>query len=74
MKASETELELARLLFDYQDKIDLEDWRMYIAGAEFDNKTTFNTGERIEIFKNVFANVDGHSNPFGDYRLDKRGS
>jgi hypothetical protein len=74
LKASETELELARLLFDYQDKIDLEDWRMYIAGAEFDNKTTFDTGERIEIFKNIFANVDGHSNPFGDYRLDKRGS
>jgi hypothetical protein len=74
LKASDAELELAKLLFDCQDKIDLEDWRMYIAGAEFDNNRTFNTEDRIEIFKSVFANVDGHSSPFGDYRLDKRGN
>jgi hypothetical protein len=74
LKASDAELELAKLLFDYQDKIDLEDWRVYIAGAEFDNKKTFDTEDRIEIFKNVFTNVDGRSSPFGDYRLDKRGS
>jgi hypothetical protein len=72
--ASEAELELAKLQFDHQEKIYLEDWEMYIAGAERDNKTTFDVEERIEIFKTVFANVDGHSSPFGDYRLDKSGN
>ncbi len=71
VNASEAELELAKLLFDNQHKISLEDWQMYIADAEFDNKTTFDTEDRIEIFKNVFANVEGHHNPFGDYRLKK---
>ena len=74
LKASDAELELAKLLWDNQHKIHLEDWRMYVAGAEFDNKKTFDTEVRIKIFKNVFANVDGHSSPFGDYRLDKRRS
>lgn len=72
VNAPEAELELAKLLFDHQDKIGLEDWQMYIAGAERDNNTTFDTESRIEIFKAVFANVDGHHNPFGDYRLTKQ--
>lgn len=71
LKASEAELELAKLLWDNQHKIHLEDWEMYIARAEDDNKTTFSTEDRIEIFKHVFANVEGHSSPFGDYRLNK---
>jgi hypothetical protein len=72
IKASEAELNLAKLLFDNQDKIDREDWQMYIGGAEDDNGTTFDAEARLEIFKHVFVNVDGHHNPFGDYRLSKR--
>ena len=72
LKASKAELELAKLLFDHQDKIHVEDWRMYIAGVERDNKTTFDTENRVEIFKHVFANVEGHHSPFGDYRLTKQ--
>jgi hypothetical protein len=72
LKASETEMELAKLLFDNQDKISLDEWEMYIAGAEDDNKTTFDPASRIEIFKQVFVNVEGHSSPFPDYRLNKR--
>jgi hypothetical protein len=69
LKASEAELELAKLLFDNQDKIHMEDWRMYIAGAERDNKTTFDSESRLEIFKNVFLNGETFENPFPDYRL-----
>ncbi|MFW0778212.1 MAG: hypothetical protein ACN2B6_10905 [Rickettsiales bacterium] len=70
--ASEAELELAKLLFDNQHKISLDDWKMYIADAGQDNNTTFDTESRIEIFKAVFANVEGHHNPFGDYRINKK--
>lgn len=72
LKASEVELELAKLLFDNQDKIWVEDWEMYIAGVEYDENATFNHEDRLEIFKHVFANVDGHYNPFGDYRINFR--
>lgn len=41
LKASDVELELAKLLFDNQDKIHIEDWEMYIAGVENDNNCTF---------------------------------
>lgn len=69
LKASETELELAKLLFENQDKIYIDDWEMYIVGAEHDNNTIFSLEDRLEIFKHVFANVDGHQSTFGDYRL-----
>ena len=72
VNASEAKLELAKLLFDNQHKISLDNWEMYIAGVEQDNNTTFDTASRIEIFKAVFANVEGHHNAFGDYRLSKK--
>lgn len=36
-KASVVELELAKLLFDHQDKMNAEEWAMYLARAEHDN-------------------------------------
>ena len=69
LKASEAELELAKLLWDNQHKINLDEWQMYIARAEAENDSTFDTESRIEIFKHVFVNVDGHHSPFPDYRL-----
>jgi len=72
LNASDAELELAKLLFDNQDKIHIEDWEMYIADAERDNKTTFDSESRLEIFKQVFVNVEGHISPFPDYRLNRR--
>ena len=71
-KASKADLELTKLLFDNQHKISVEDWEIYIAGAESDNNTTFDTENKIEIFNQVFANVEGHYNPFGDWRLTKQ--
>jgi len=66
IKASETELELAKLLFDNQDKINLEEWKMYIADAERHNKTTFDSDQRLTIFKHNFLN----RSMFPDYRLN----
>lgn len=74
VNASEARLELAKLLFDHQEKIDLEDWEIYIADAESKNKMAFNVEDRIEIFTNVFANVNGHYSSFGDYRLNRQES
>lgn len=65
------ELELAKLLWDNQHKIGLEDWNMYIMRAEAQNGHRFGAKERIEIFRRVFVEVDGHHNPFGDYRLKR---
>jgi hypothetical protein len=71
-KASEAELELAKLLFDHQDKISLDDWEMYIGDVEHDNRTPLDTEARIGIFNMVFANVEGHSSSFGGYRITKQ--
>lgn len=69
LKASEAELELAKLLFDNQDKVHIEDWRMYIAGVERNNNTTFDPESRLEIFKHVFLGKEGFESSFPDYRL-----
>jgi hypothetical protein len=69
LKADESEVELAKLLFDNQHKISAEDWEMYIWGAERDNNTTYDSSFRLEIFKQVFLNVEGHASTFPDFRL-----
>jgi hypothetical protein len=71
LMASGAQQELAKLLLENQDKISLEDWEMYIQGAEYDNRTTFDDELRLEIFKEVFLNVEGHQSPFKVYRLNK---
>lgn len=69
LKASEAELELAKLLFDNQHKVSADDWHMYIIGTERENNIIFDSDTRLEIFKEVFVNVDGHVSLFQDYRL-----
>lgn len=69
LKADKSALELAKLLFDNQHKISAEDWEMYIWGAERDNNTTYDSDFRLEIFKQVFLNVEGHESTFPDFRL-----
>ncbi len=70
VKASDIELELAKLLFDNQHKISIDEWEMYIARLGYDNKTFFEPEAQLEIFKAVFANEDGHSSMMPDYRLN----
>lgn len=71
IKASENELELAKLLFDNLHKISADEWQMYLIDNERDNNMTFNPEMRLEIFKQVFAEVDGHQSFHPDYRLLK---
>lgn len=59
VKASDAELELAKLLFDNQHKIYIDDWQDYIAEAEDMNGISFDPEDRLEIFKQVFVDVDG---------------
>jgi len=63
LKASEAELELAKLLFDNQDKIHLEDWRMFYGGYDVDIQ--------LDIFKEIILNDDERHSPFPDYRLSR---
>ncbi len=67
--ASDAELELAKQLWEHQDKIYLVDWQDYIAGVESDNNLTLDAYAKLDIFVQVFVERDGHHSPFGDYRL-----
>ena len=69
INASSAELDLAKLIWDNQHKIGLEDWNMYIMRVEAENNVKLCPKERLEIFRSVFVEVEGHHNPFGDYRL-----
>jgi hypothetical protein len=72
LKASDAELQLAKLLFDNMHKIKPEEWETYLAQQEQDNDVIFDAETRLEIFTMVFANVDGHESMFADYRLKKK--
>lgn len=67
--ASETELELAKLLFDNLHKISAEEWHEYISGVETDNNLTINHEFRLEVFQKVFAEVESHQSHYQDFRL-----
>jgi len=53
LKASPAELELAQLLYDYQNKIDLIGWQFYIAEAQSMNEDELDTETQVEIFKQM---------------------
>lgn len=71
LKADESELELAKLLFDNQYRVSLDDWQMYIIGAERDSNTAFDSNTKLEIFKLVFLE-GGYERLVGsdDFRLN----
>ncbi|MFC7526961.1 hypothetical protein ACFQRK_23595 [Parapedobacter sp. GCM10030251] len=71
LRASPSALELAKLLFDNMHKISIEEWEIYISGAENDNDVLFADETKLDIFKMVFADVDGHQSYGHDYRLPK---
>lgn len=56
--ATSIELELAKLLFDNPQKTSIDEWKLYIADAQSENNTIFDTETKIEIFKQVFLNSD----------------
>jgi len=64
LKTPPIELELAKLLFDHQNKIDLLGWQFYIAHAqsmnahEFDIETQVGIFEQVVVGENVFADTE----------------
>lgn len=54
VKSSEIELELAKLLFENQDKIPIDHWKNYISAIERDHGINFDAETRLEVFKHDF--------------------
>jgi len=71
LSASEDALELSKLLFDNMHKICIEEWQDYLARTEHENQMEFEDDMKLEIFKTVFAEVDGHYSFRLDYRFQK---
>ena len=53
LKASPAELELAKLLYDHQNRIDLVGWKFYIADAQSMIETELDAEIQVDIFKQV---------------------
>lgn len=51
--AEQSELELAQLLFEHQDKIDLLSWQFYIADAQTMNEQELDAEIQVGIFQEV---------------------
>jgi CRISPR/Cas system-associated exonuclease Cas4 (RecB family) len=68
-KVSDPELKLAKLLFDNLHKISAEEWERYFRRIEVENDLILEPEDKLGIFIQVFANVDGHQSDFTDYRL-----
>lgn len=71
LNASPAALGLAKLLFDNMHKIRNEEWEYYISGVENENDLILDDESKLDIFKTVFADVDGHQSDGYDYRLVK---
>lgn len=69
--ASANELELAKLIFD--NRVNFEEWEMYIAGLEVDNRISFDAESRLDFFKEVFIKK-GLAEQFKDYHYLNQGS
>lgn len=69
--ASEPTLELGKLLFVNMHKIRAEDWQYYIRDVENENEILLEDDDKLDIFKQVFADVEGHQTDGYDYRLSK---
>lgn len=71
LKASPSAQELSKLLFDNMHKISVIEWDIYISGEEDEKGFLFDDEFKLDIFKAVFDEVDGHQSDGYDYRLVK---
>lgn len=69
--ASESDLKIAKILFDNQDVIDVRMWENYIAEAEKMNQTHFDSETKMAICEQVFEEGIFGDVIFDDYRLIK---
>jgi hypothetical protein len=72
LKASPSALELSKLLFDNMHKVSIIEWDIYISGEEREKGFLFDDEFKLDIFKVVFEEVDGHQSDGIDYRLDRK--
>lgn len=69
---AKAQLALSKLLFDNMHKVSVDEWDIYISGEEeHDKGFQFDDEFKLEIFKVVFAEVDGHQSDGIDYRLGR---
>jgi len=67
-KASPSRMQLAILLYDNMDRVDLRDWNQYLLGIESANKVTIDDELKLQIFRDVF--LEGEQEVYYDsYRL-----
>jgi hypothetical protein len=69
LNASEVELELAKLRFDNQDRISLDEWAEGVTEIEAENNFTFDAQGRLDYFKHGLSVPGGHGLFDKDYRL-----
>ena len=51
LNASDSELEVAKLLFENRDKIDIDDWKMYISNTEKSMNIIIDAEAKLEILR-----------------------
>lgn len=69
LRASPSELELAKLLFDNQDIIHVITWIDYISEVEEMNQTKYDSESKLGIYKEQFLESRIFEDPFPDYLL-----
>lgn len=69
LNASDVELELAKLRFDNQDRISLEEWEDGVTEIEAEHNFTFDAQGRLDYFKHGLSVPGGHGLFDKDYRL-----
>jgi hypothetical protein len=73
IKASETDLKIAKILYENQDIIDLRMWKDYISEAERMNQTDFDSETKLAICDQAFEMGVFNNDVFFDcYLLDKK--
>jgi hypothetical protein len=73
IKTSETDLNIAKILYENQDIIDLRMWVDYISEAERMNQTDFDSETKLAICEQAFEMGVFNNNVFFDcYLLDKK--
>lgn len=66
LKAEPAELELAKLLYDYQNKVDLVGWQFYIAETQAMNTVLLDAEIQVDIFKKMVI----EENIFDDMEIE----
>lgn len=66
LKATPEELELAKLLYDYQNRIDLIGWQFYIADCQAMNEIELDAEIQVDIFQQVVV----EDNIFDDVEIE----